>query len=108
MSVLVALAHPQTARGWWQDYADVLTSEQLDILAIENIASHVMTYDPQYVPDVLRTPDYTRVTTSAQAIAAHPGAPDGPPSSPPRGTRHSSTSGALQSRRLSEKQRSGK
>jgi transcriptional regulator with XRE-family HTH domain len=72
-NILSAIANPRAAHGWWQDYADILTPGQLDLLAIESIASHIMTYDPQHVPDLLRTPDYARAIAPA---AAAPGAPD--------------------------------
>jgi len=54
---LTAIAHQ--AQGWWQRYTHVLPGPCLDYLITETAASQIQTYQPQQVPDLLQTPDYT-------------------------------------------------
>ncbi len=61
---LAALADPHSAlRGWWHDYADILPGGHQDLMIMEALASEIMVYDTQQIPDLLQTPDY------AQAVA---------------------------------------
>jgi transcriptional regulator with XRE-family HTH domain len=61
---LTAIAQPHRAKGWWQPYVGVLSGTWLDYLITEAAASRIDAYQPQQVPDLLRTREY------AQAVAA--------------------------------------
>ncbi|WP_300606018.1 helix-turn-helix transcriptional regulator [Trebonia sp.] len=69
---LEAIGDPRRARGWWQDYSDVLPEALEDYLILEAVAAEVLVYETQQVPGLLQTPGY------AQAIAGtDPGVPAG-------------------------------
>jgi transcriptional regulator with XRE-family HTH domain len=51
--------------GWWQSHADVLSGEYLDYIIMESVASQIMTYEAQLVPDLLQTDDYARAVAAA-------------------------------------------
>ena len=58
--LLVELADPRGAFGWYRDYADVLPGPQRDYLIMEAAASKVTVYEAQRVPGLLQTPAYAR------------------------------------------------
>jgi transcriptional regulator with XRE-family HTH domain len=66
---LADLARQTGKRGWWRDYADVLTEPFRDFIGMEASAESVWTYDTHMVPGLLQTEDYAR----AIAAAALPG-----------------------------------
>jgi transcriptional regulator with XRE-family HTH domain len=62
---LVAVAHRGRQHGWWQDYPDVLTDVRQDYVMLEAVASEILAYEPQQVPDLLQTADYARAVADA-------------------------------------------
>jgi len=74
---LTAIADPRSARGgWWQDYADILPAARLDYLALEAIASEILVYDTQQIPELLQTPGYAREVAEAGPVLPEPGTLD--------------------------------
>jgi transcriptional regulator with XRE-family HTH domain len=66
--ILLAMADPRGAFGWYRAYADALPGAYHDYLILEAAASRVMAYEAQRIPVLLQTPAY------AQALAkADPG-----------------------------------
>lgn len=55
-ALLVELADPRGAFGWYRDYADVLPGPQRDYLIMEAAASKITTYEAQRIPGLLQTP----------------------------------------------------
>ena len=53
--LLVELADPRGAFGWYRDYADVLPGPQRDYLILEAAASRITAYEAQRVPGLLQT-----------------------------------------------------
>lgn len=57
---LVQLARDANSRGWWHRYHDV-TPDWFDAyLGLEAAADLIRTYEVQFVPGLLQTPEYTR------------------------------------------------
>jgi Domain of unknown function (DUF5753)/Helix-turn-helix domain len=57
---LLALARDANAPGWWHRYADLLPAWFQPYLGLEAAASLIRTYEVQFVPGLLQTPDYAR------------------------------------------------
>jgi transcriptional regulator with XRE-family HTH domain len=57
------LAHRASSPGWWHQYNDVLTPWFETLLGIEEAASVIRTYQVQFVPGLLQTPEYARAVT---------------------------------------------
>ena len=57
------LAHQANQPGWWQHYADLLPSWFETYLGLEQAASVIRTFELQFVPGLLQTPDYARAVT---------------------------------------------
>lgn len=55
---LAAIADRRAGRGWWDEYADVLSAEVRDYLVLEDAASRLLVYEPQRVPALLQTEPY--------------------------------------------------
>ena len=49
--------------GWWHRYSDLLPSWYETYLGLEQAASVIRTFELQYIPALLRTPDYARAVT---------------------------------------------
>jgi transcriptional regulator with XRE-family HTH domain len=64
-AVLAAVTGPRGRSGWWRPYAKVLPSTHQDYLAIEHVASQILLYEPQRVPELLQTRDYARALADA-------------------------------------------
>jgi transcriptional regulator with XRE-family HTH domain len=47
--------------GWWRRYTEVLPGALLDFISMEAVASEILNYQPQLVPDLLQVPQYARV-----------------------------------------------
>ncbi len=62
---LLAIASRAGQRGWWQPYLDVLPEACLDYVIMESAASEIMSYEPQFVPDLLQTDEYARALAAA-------------------------------------------
>jgi transcriptional regulator with XRE-family HTH domain len=71
-AALVGLARRGGQHGWWDQYADVLPEPFVDYIVMESAAAEIMTYEAQFVPDLLQTADYARAIA-----AAEPGYRDG-------------------------------
>jgi hypothetical protein len=56
----LALARQASTPGWWQKYSDVLPSWFETLIGLEEAASLIRTYEVQFIPGLLQTPDYAR------------------------------------------------
>lgn len=68
---LLALAREANAPGWWHTFNDVLPSWFQVYVGLEGSASLIRTYEIQFVPGLLQTPDYARAITGT----GQPGTP---------------------------------
>ncbi|EST39487.1 hypothetical protein N566_01680 [Streptomycetaceae bacterium MP113-05] len=59
----LALARQASVPGWWNKYSDVLPSWFEQLIGLEEAASVIRTYEVQFVPGLLQTPDYARAVT---------------------------------------------
>jgi Domain of unknown function (DUF5753)/Helix-turn-helix domain len=57
---LLNLARQANNPGWWHRYSDVLPSWFQSYLGLESSAALIRTYEVQFVPGLLQTPDYAR------------------------------------------------
>jgi len=72
-ATLSALADPRKARhGWWHDYTDIVPAGHLDLLIMETLASEIMVYDGEQVPDLLQTPEYARAVAETEPGTLNP------------------------------------
>jgi len=65
-AALVAIASRGSQRGWWHPYAGSFSEAYLDYVIMESIASEIMAYEAQLVPDLLQTEDYARAIAAAE------------------------------------------
>jgi hypothetical protein len=59
-AALLGLARQARHPGWWHRYGDVLPGWFSAYLGLEAAASLIRTYEVQFVPGLLQTPDYAR------------------------------------------------
>ncbi|MCO5968883.1 helix-turn-helix domain-containing protein [Actinoallomurus sp. WRP6H-15] len=59
-ATLLELAELATAPPWWREYADVVPRWFEDYLGLEQAASVIRSYEVQFVPGLLQTPEYAR------------------------------------------------
>ncbi|MFI7098842.1 helix-turn-helix domain-containing protein [Streptomyces sp. NPDC050161] len=59
----LALARRTSTPGWWHQYGDVLPGWFETHIGLEEAASVIRTYEVQFVPGLLQTPDYARAVT---------------------------------------------
>ncbi|WP_344830118.1 helix-turn-helix transcriptional regulator [Actinocorallia longicatena] len=59
-SVLLDLARQANQPGWWHQYSDLLPAWFEVYMGLEGAASLIRTYEVQFVPGLLQTPDYAR------------------------------------------------
>lgn len=57
---LLSLAEDATQRGWWADYADVLSPEYLEFIGLEAEAISVAHWQSDVIPGLLQTEEYAR------------------------------------------------
>ena len=57
---LLTLARDANTPGWWHRFGDVLPNWFLSYLGLEAAATIIRTYEVQFVPGLLQTPDYAR------------------------------------------------
>ncbi|MBC6463453.1 helix-turn-helix domain-containing protein [Actinomadura sp. HBU206391] len=69
---LLRLARQASAPGWWQRYGDIVPVWSPTYLGMEQAASLIRVYAPQYVPDLLQTEEYARGLIRLE----HPGEPE--------------------------------
>ncbi|HWS37339.1 MAG TPA: helix-turn-helix transcriptional regulator [Actinoplanes sp.] len=67
---LIGLARQANNPGWWQHFGDVLPTWFQAYLGLEAASSLIRTYEIQFVPGLLQTPDYAR----AVIMLGHAGA----------------------------------
>lgn len=72
---LLALAAEANERGWWYDYADVLSPQYMEFIGLEAEAASALEYQVVAVPGLLQTEAYARAVHSAhqQALRMPPG-----------------------------------
>jgi transcriptional regulator with XRE-family HTH domain len=58
--VFLSLARQANTRGWWHQYGDLLPSWFGTYLGLEQSASLIRGYEPQFVPGLLQTSEYAR------------------------------------------------
>jgi len=68
---LMNLAHQANSSGWWHTYGDLLPTWFHTYLGLEAAAALIRTYELQFVPGLLQTPDYARAV-----IRLHHGNPE--------------------------------
>ncbi|RRO18397.1 XRE family transcriptional regulator [Saccharopolyspora rhizosphaerae] len=56
----LSLARQANEPGWWHQYGDLLPSWFETYLGLEQAAQIIRTYEAQFVPGLLQTPDYAR------------------------------------------------
>jgi transcriptional regulator with XRE-family HTH domain len=74
---LTTIADPRRARcGWWQDYADIAPSGYLDLMVLDTLASEILIYDAEQIPDLLQTRAYARAVAESDPAAPGQGTPE--------------------------------
>jgi transcriptional regulator with XRE-family HTH domain len=71
-AALLTLAREANAPGWWHGYGDVLPPWFLSYIGLEAAASVIRSYEVQFVPGLLQTPEYAR----AVVLLGHADAPE--------------------------------
>jgi hypothetical protein len=69
---LLKLARDANSPGWWHRYGDVLPSWFQSYLGLESAAALIRTYEVQFVPGLLQTPEYARAVILLGHRAAPP------------------------------------
>lgn len=69
-SALLTLARQANTPGWWHAYGDLLPSWFQSYLGLEAASALIRTYEVQFVPGLLQTPEYAR----AVILLGHRGA----------------------------------
>lgn len=57
---LLGLAEDAVQRGWWDDYAEVLTPHYLEFIGLEDEAVSCLHWQADLIPGLLQTEDYAR------------------------------------------------
>ena len=57
---LLALAEEANQRGWWEDYADAITPEFMEVIGLEAEAASMAIWEMVAVPGLLQTEEYAR------------------------------------------------
>ncbi|WP_326555858.1 helix-turn-helix domain-containing protein [Micromonospora sp. NBC_01813] len=70
-TALLGLARQANTPGWWHRYGDILPSWFQSYLGLEAAAKMIRSYEVQFVPGLLQTPDYAR----AVVLLGHSRAP---------------------------------
>jgi transcriptional regulator with XRE-family HTH domain len=65
-AALVAIASRGGQRDWWHPYVGSFSEAYLDYVIMESVASEIMAYEAQLVPDLLQTEDYARAIAAAE------------------------------------------
>jgi transcriptional regulator with XRE-family HTH domain len=64
IDAFLALARDASKPGWWHSYDDVLPTWFRTLIGLEEAASLIRGYDPQWIPGLLQTPDYARAAVA--------------------------------------------
>src|ERR1700753_3116890 len=59
-AALLAMARNANTPGWWQAYSDVIPAWFMSYLGLEQAAETIRSYEAQFIPGLLQTPDYAR------------------------------------------------
>lgn len=62
---LLDLAQDAAQRGWWDDYADILTPQYLEFIGLEDEAVSCLQWQADVIPGLLQTEDYARQVSAA-------------------------------------------
>ncbi len=62
---LERLAREANQRGWWVEYGNTVPSWFADYVGMETAAAEVWTYESEFIPGLLQTPQYTEAVTLA-------------------------------------------
>jgi hypothetical protein len=65
---MLALTREANAPSWWHAYGDVLDTWFQNYLDLEQAAELIRTYEVQFVPGLLQTPEYARAVMEAGTI----------------------------------------
>lgn len=63
-SVFLQLVEQSNEPGWWHRYSDLIPNWFQGFVGLEESASRIQGYEPQYVPGLLQTEDYARALAS--------------------------------------------
>ncbi|MFI1160712.1 helix-turn-helix domain-containing protein [Streptomyces sioyaensis] len=63
------LARMSGKRGWWLDYAGMVSDEHADLIALETDASYIRTWQPLFIPGLLQTPGYLKTLVDGSRTA---------------------------------------
>jgi transcriptional regulator with XRE-family HTH domain len=66
-ATLLAMAEHANVPGWWQAYGDVIPAGFAAYLGLEQAAETIRSYEVQFVPGLLQTPDYARAVLAIGA-----------------------------------------
>ncbi|MGW6454856.1 helix-turn-helix domain-containing protein [Streptomyces sp. NPDC055078] len=66
------LARMSNKRGWWLDYAGVVSDEHADLIALETDASYIRSWQPLFIPGLLQTSGYLRTLLDASVTTYPP------------------------------------
>jgi len=71
-ALLLDLVEQANAPGWWREYADLVPPWMERFLGLEQSASVIRTWEVQFVPGLLQTPDYARavITNGNESMGA--------------------------------------
>jgi transcriptional regulator with XRE-family HTH domain len=64
----MAAAHRAREKGWWEDYEGTLPEWFVRFVGLEQGASALSLYEPQYVPGLLQTAAYTEAVMRSAAL----------------------------------------
>jgi transcriptional regulator with XRE-family HTH domain len=64
----LSAAHRAREKGWWEDYDGTLPEWFARFVGLEQGASALSLYEPQYVPGLLQTPAYTEAVIRSAAL----------------------------------------
>lgn len=72
---LLDLAAEANERGWWEDYADALSPQYMELIGLEAEAATELVWQAVAVPGLLQTEEYARAihTAHQQAVLEPPG-----------------------------------
>jgi transcriptional regulator with XRE-family HTH domain len=62
---LEKLRSESSQRGWWAAYGETVPTWFADYVGMETAAAEVWTYEGEFIPGLLQTPDYARAVTEA-------------------------------------------
>lgn len=70
IDAFLELSREASKPGWWHSYSDVLPSWFRTAVGLEEAASLIRYYEPQFVPGLLQTEEYIRAIITARSAGA--------------------------------------